>query len=82
MQHFPVNILDLVDKKVLVWPDVVDKDKGKNIVIGDPHIIDEKTHICSKKQMSQRTPDGEETPRGKHDQKPDRDCLSTMRWTI
>jgi hypothetical protein len=33
---FPVNIIDLGEKKVLVWPNVTDKDKGKNIVIDSP----------------------------------------------
>jgi hypothetical protein len=34
---FPVNIIELTNKKILVRPEVADKDKGKNIVIGDPH---------------------------------------------
>lgn len=34
---FPVNIIELANKKVLVRPEVTDKDKGKSIVIGDPH---------------------------------------------
>jgi hypothetical protein len=25
----PINTIELTDKKVLVWPDVTDKDKGK-----------------------------------------------------
>ena len=35
--HFLVNIIELANKKVLVRPEVTDKDKGKSIVIGDPH---------------------------------------------
>jgi hypothetical protein len=26
---FPINVIELMDKKVLVWPDVADKNKGK-----------------------------------------------------
>jgi hypothetical protein len=33
---FPINTIELADKKVLVWPDVTDKDKGKNIIVGSP----------------------------------------------
>jgi hypothetical protein len=38
-------MIDLNDKKVLVWPVVADKDKDKSIVISNPRGIDEKTHI-------------------------------------
>jgi hypothetical protein len=33
---FPINTIEPTSKKVLVRPEVVDKGKGKNIVIGDP----------------------------------------------
>lgn len=36
MQPFPINIVDLVDNKVLVGSDVVVKDEVKNNIIGDP----------------------------------------------
>jgi hypothetical protein len=36
-EPFTINIIKLTNKKVLVQPEVTDKDKGKNIVIGDPH---------------------------------------------
>jgi hypothetical protein len=35
-QPFHINIIDQASKKVLVRPEVVDKGKGKNIVVGDP----------------------------------------------
>jgi hypothetical protein len=38
MQLFHVNIIELASIKVLVRPEVADKDKGKNIVIGDSHM--------------------------------------------
>jgi hypothetical protein len=36
MQSFPINVIELANKKVLVRPKVADKGKGKTIVIGDP----------------------------------------------
>jgi hypothetical protein len=36
MQSFPVNMIEIARKKVLVRSKVVDKGKIKNIVIGDP----------------------------------------------
>jgi hypothetical protein len=35
-QPFPINTIELASKKVLVWPKVADKVKGKNIIIRDP----------------------------------------------
>jgi hypothetical protein len=37
-QSFHVNIIELTDKDVLVWPDVVDKYKGNDITISSPHM--------------------------------------------
>jgi hypothetical protein len=37
-QFVPVDTLGPVDKKVLVRPCSLDKGKGKNIIIGDPHV--------------------------------------------
>jgi hypothetical protein len=34
-QPFPVNVVELASKKVLVRSEVIDKGKGKNIIIGD-----------------------------------------------
>jgi hypothetical protein len=33
---FPINMMELTDKKVLVWSNVADKDKGKNIIVVSP----------------------------------------------
>jgi hypothetical protein len=38
-QPFPVNMIELASKKVLVRPEVADKGKGKNIVFGDPGML-------------------------------------------
>jgi hypothetical protein len=35
-QPFPINIIELASKRVLVRPEVVDKGKGKNVIIDDP----------------------------------------------
>jgi hypothetical protein len=35
-QPFPINIIELANKKVLVQPKVDHKGKGQNIIIGDP----------------------------------------------
>jgi hypothetical protein len=35
-QPFPINTIELAGKRVLVRPEVVDKGRGKNIIIGDP----------------------------------------------
>jgi hypothetical protein len=35
-QPFPINIIQLASKKVMVQLEVADKVKGKNIIIGNP----------------------------------------------
>jgi hypothetical protein len=35
-QPFSINTIEPIGKKILVQPEVADKGKGKNIVIGDP----------------------------------------------
>jgi hypothetical protein len=40
-QSFPVNIIDLGEKKVLVRPDVANKGKGKSDIISNPHVPNE-----------------------------------------
>jgi hypothetical protein len=51
-QPFPVNIIELARKKVLIQPKMVDKGKGKNIVIGDPHTLN-----ISQGGIARKTPD-------------------------
>jgi hypothetical protein len=46
-QLFPINTLELNGKKVLVWLEAVDKDKGKSIVINDPCTINDSMTIMS-----------------------------------
>jgi hypothetical protein len=51
-QPFPVSAIELANKKVLVWPETADKDKGKNIVIGDP-----RTSRISQGGIARKAPD-------------------------
>lgn len=60
-QLFPINTLELNGKKVLVWLEALDKDKGKSIVISDPCAINDSMTILSWEVIAQRTPNGKET---------------------
>jgi hypothetical protein len=57
-QPFPINTIELTCKKVLVWPEMADKGKGKGIVIGDPRMKDK-----SQKEIARKSP---KTPGGRH----------------
>jgi hypothetical protein len=46
---FPMNMISFDDKKVMVRPSAVDKDKGKETIIGDPREADETTKIYCRK---------------------------------
>jgi hypothetical protein len=39
MQPFPINVIELASKKVLVRLEVANKGNDKNIVIGDPRTL-------------------------------------------
>ena len=60
-QSFPINTLHLKGKKVLVRLEVVDKDTGKGVRIGDPRVPDESKETISKKVVAEKTPDEGET---------------------
>jgi hypothetical protein len=47
-EPFPINIIELTNKRVLVRPKVADKGKCKNIVIGDPHMSNISQGIAQK----------------------------------
>jgi hypothetical protein len=53
-QPFPINTIEPTCKEVLVRPEVVDKGKGKNIIIGDP-----RTSNISQEEIARKTPDKE-----------------------
>jgi hypothetical protein len=52
---FPINTIKPTCKEVLVQPEVADKGKGKNIIIGDPRT----SNISPKEEIAQKTPDKE-----------------------
>jgi hypothetical protein len=54
-QPFPINIIELASKKVLVRPKVVDKGKGKNIVIGDPRMSNISQEGIAQKALDRKT---------------------------
>jgi hypothetical protein len=49
------------DEKVLVRPDMADKDKGKGVIIGHPRALDVNTKFYHRKVVVERTPYGGET---------------------
>jgi hypothetical protein len=51
-EPFPVNIVQLARKKVLLRPEVVDKGKGKNFDIGGPRTLN-----ISQEGIARKTPD-------------------------
>jgi hypothetical protein len=48
-------------QKVLIRPNVVDKGKGKEVIIGDSRKADENNKNSCRKVVAERTPDGGET---------------------
>jgi hypothetical protein len=54
-------MINFDDKKVLVRPSAADKDKDKEVIIGDPREADENTKISYRKVVAEKTPDGGET---------------------
>jgi hypothetical protein len=60
-EPFPMNTIDFEGKKVLVWPNTVNKGKGKEIVIGNTREDDENHKISCRKVVAEKTPDGGET---------------------
>jgi hypothetical protein len=51
-QPFPVNTIDITCKKILVRPEMADKGKRKDIIIGSP-----RTSNISQKEIAQKAPD-------------------------
>jgi hypothetical protein len=60
-EPFPMNMIDIEGKKVLVRPNTADKGKGKEIVIGNAREVDENHKISCRKVVAEKTPDGGET---------------------
>jgi hypothetical protein len=50
-QPFPINTIDVACKKVLVRPEMADKGKSKDIIIGNPRMSN-----ISQKEIAQKAP--------------------------
>jgi hypothetical protein len=51
-QPFPVNTIDITCIKILVRPEIADKGKSKDILIGEPRISN-----ISQKEIARKAPD-------------------------
>jgi hypothetical protein len=60
-EHFPLNMINFDDKKVIVRPSVTDKGKGKEVIIGDTREADENVKVSCRKVVAEKTPDGGKT---------------------
>jgi hypothetical protein len=86
-QPCPVNIVELRNKKVfLVRPDMADRDKGKNIIVGSPHtsnipqgVVTEKAPGRRRTTKSEGIGGGGGGPRGPP---ADQNSLSHALWTV
>jgi hypothetical protein len=58
---FPMNVIDFEGKKVLIRPSMVDKGKGKKVIIGDARKANENNKNSCRKVVAEKTPDGGET---------------------
>jgi hypothetical protein len=65
-QSFPINTLEMNGKKVLVRPELANKDKGKSVVISDPRMLNPSQGVATqkapKKEGTVRTTNNTEVP--------------------
>jgi hypothetical protein len=61
MEPFLMNVIDFEGKKVLIRPSTTDKEKGKEVIIGDAWKADENNKIYCRKVVTEKTPDRGET---------------------
>jgi hypothetical protein len=54
---FLINMIDFKGKKVLLWPSMADKNKGKEVIIDDAQKADENNKIYYRKVVAEKTPD-------------------------
>jgi hypothetical protein len=54
-------MIDFEGKKVLIRPSTVDKEKGKEIIIGNAREADASNKVSCRKVVAEKTPDGGET---------------------
>jgi hypothetical protein len=78
-QPFPVNIIELASKEVLVRSEVADK--GKNIVIGDP-----RTSNISQGGIIRKAPEKKSNKsggtRGRRNRATEQSFLTQASWTV
>ena len=60
---FPVHTLELNNPKVLLRPEQAEGAQGKNVVIGDPRLMNANDKILARKVVAEKTPDGKPTLR-------------------
>jgi hypothetical protein len=60
-EPFPMNVIDFEGKKVLIPPSTTDKEKGKEVIIGNVWEADENNKTSCRKVVAEKTPDGGET---------------------
>jgi hypothetical protein len=44
-EPYPMNVIDFEGKKVLIWPSMADKGKGKEVIIGEARKANENNKI-------------------------------------
>ena len=59
--HFPVHTLELNNPKVLIRPEQAERAKGKNVVIGDPRLMNTSDKILAREVIKEKTDDGKST---------------------
>jgi hypothetical protein len=60
-EPFPMNIIDFKGKKVLFRPSTANKEKGKEVIIGNTREADERSKVFYRKVVAEKTSDGGET---------------------
>jgi hypothetical protein len=60
-EPFPMNMIDFKGKNVLIRPNTADKEKGKEVIIGNTREADERNKVSCRKVVAEKTPDGGET---------------------
>jgi hypothetical protein len=61
-QPFPVNVhtIDLEGKEVLLRPDQAKSAEGKEVIIGEPRVVNVDNNILGREVTIEKAPDGKE----------------------
>jgi hypothetical protein len=81
-QPFPINIIELASKNILVWPEVADKSKGKNIIIGDPRTSNVSHGGVARKAPDKKTNKSGGTEGGMLNRAVEQRSLIRASWTV